>query len=96
MKFIAVCSFGVGSSMILRLSLEKAIRKLGINAEAENIDLSGARGVSCDAAFTSPQICEELKGAWRMPVYGIRRYMDVAEVTAAVQQFLQEHQMEGE
>lgn len=91
MKFIAVCSFGVGSSMILRLSLEKAIRNLGLDAEAENIDLSSARGVPCDAVFTSPEIAEEIGASWGKPVYGVRRYMDLAEVTAAVQRYLEEH-----
>ena len=60
MKFIAVCSFGVGSSMILRMSIEKAVRRLGIEAEAENIDISSAKGLPCDAVFTSIQIAEEI------------------------------------
>lgn len=91
MKFIAVCSFGVGSSMILRLSLEKAIARLGISAEAENIDLSSAKGFPCDAVFTSPQIAEEVGDSWRVPVYGVKKYMDVNEVTAALQRYLDEH-----
>ena len=91
MKFIAVCSFGVGSSMLLRMSLEKVIQKLGIPAEAENIDLSCARGVPCDAVFTSPQIAEEIGSSWGVPVYGVQRYMNVNEVTEAVQKFLSEH-----
>ena len=91
MKFIAVCSFGVGSSMILRLSLEKAIARLGLQAEAENIDLSSAQGFPCDAVFTSPQIAEEIGGSWRVPVYGVKRYMDVEEVTAAVQLYIDQH-----
>ena len=91
MKFIAVCSFGVGSSMLLRLSLEKAIAALGINAEAENIDLSCARGYPFDAVFTSPQIAEEIGTSWGVPVYGVQRYMNIQEVTEAVQTFLAEH-----
>ncbi|MGM9973923.1 MAG: PTS ascorbate transporter subunit IIB, partial [Clostridiaceae bacterium] len=31
MKALAVCGFGVGSSMILKMSLEKAFRELGIS-----------------------------------------------------------------
>jgi ascorbate PTS system EIIB component len=91
MKFLAVCSFGVGSSLILKLSLDKAMAKLGVAGEAANIDISSARGTACDAVFTSAQIAEELRPAMRVPVYGIKRYMDVAEVTAAVQQYLDEH-----
>jgi ascorbate PTS system EIIB component len=91
MKFLAVCSFGVGSSLILKLSLDKAMVKLGISGEASNIDISSARGTDCDAVFTSIQIAEELRSTMRVPVYGIKRYMDVAEVTAALQQYLDEY-----
>ncbi len=91
MRFLAVCSFGVGSSLILKLTLDKAMAKLGAEGEALNIDLSSARGTPCDAVFTSPQIAEELGAAMRVPVYGIKRYMDVAEVTAAVQRYLDEY-----
>jgi len=91
MKFIAVCSFGVGSSLILRLSLEKVIRKLGLDAEAENIDISSAKGVPCDAVFTSREIAEEIGDSWKVPVYGVKRYMDLEEVTAAVERYLAEH-----
>jgi len=91
MTFLAVCSFGVGSSLILKLSLDKAMAKLGISGEAYNIDLSSARGTPCAAVFTSPEIAEELRASLKVPVYGVRRYMDVNEVTAAVQQYLDEH-----
>ena len=92
MKFLAVCSFGVGSSLILKLSLDKAIAALQLSAEAENIDMSSARGTPCSAVFTSMEIAEELSGALPVPVYGIKRYMDVAEVQAAVERFLAERQ----
>ncbi|MEN6593531.1 MAG: PTS sugar transporter subunit IIB [Clostridiaceae bacterium] len=91
MTFLAVCSFGVGSSLILKLSLDKAIARLGVSGEAFNIDISSARGTPCDAVFTSPEIAEELKTSLKVPVYGVRRYMDVNEVTAAVQKYLEEH-----
>lgn len=91
MTFLAVCSFGVGSSLILKLSLDKAMAKLGVSGEACNIDLSSARGTPCDAVFTSPEIAEELKTSLKVPVYGVRRYMDVNEVAACVQRYLEEH-----
>ena len=91
MTFLAVCSFGVGSSLILKLSLDKALAKLGVAGEAFNIDLSSARGTPCDAVFTSPEIAEELRASLKVPVYGVRRYMDVTEVTSAVQKYLDEH-----
>ena len=35
MTFLAVCSFGVGSSLILKLSLDKALAKLGVSGESK-------------------------------------------------------------
>jgi len=29
MKILAVCGFGVGSSMVLKMTLEKAVKELG-------------------------------------------------------------------
>ncbi len=78
--------------MILRMSIEKAVRRLGIEAEAENIDISSAKGLPCDAVFTSIRIAEEIGDSWNVPVYGVQRYMDVDEVTRAVQKYLDEHQ----
>ena len=49
MKFVAVCGFGVGSSLILAMSLQKVADKLGIDAEVENTDLTSAHSIDCDA-----------------------------------------------
>jgi PTS system ascorbate-specific IIB component len=95
MTFLAVCSFGVGSSLILKLSLDKAMAQLGIRGEALNIDISSARGTACSAVFTSPEIADQLRAELHVPVYGIRRYMDVAEVTAAAKQYLDEYGKES-
>lgn len=42
MKILAVCGFGVGSSMVLKFTIEKALAELGIEAEVENTDLTSA------------------------------------------------------
>lgn len=44
MKFLAVCGFGVGSSMILKMTLEKVCRERNLDCEVENTDISSARG----------------------------------------------------
>ena len=88
MKFVAVCGFGVGSSLILAMSLQKVADKLGLDAEVENTDLTSAHSVDCDAIFTSPQLQPELSQRVSVPVYAVSRYMDLAEVETQVNQFL--------
>lgn len=91
MKFLAVCGFGVGSSMILRMSIEKVCKELNLDAEVENTDISSAHSAQCDAIFTSAELQAELQSSG-IPVYPIKKYMDLAEVKEAVQKFLAEHQ----
>lgn len=91
MKFLAVCGFGVGSSMVLKMTLEKAARKMGLeNVEVENTDISSAKGNRADAIFTSQEIADEIRSSTKSPVFPIKRYMDIKEVEAALTQFLKE------
>ncbi|MCI5774060.1 MAG: PTS sugar transporter subunit IIB [Erysipelotrichaceae bacterium] len=91
MKILAVCSVGVGSSMILAMTIEKACKELGVDAEVSNSDSSGARGADCDVIFTSEELKGELEGTIHQPIYAIKRYMDLAEVKSALQEYLNEH-----
>lgn len=87
MKILAVCGFGVGSSMVLKFTIEKALAELGIEAEVENTDLTSAQSMAADAIFTSYQLVEELKAAVRVPVFAVRNYMDKGEVGAQLAAF---------
>lgn len=92
MKFVAVCGFGVGSSLILAMSLQKVADKLGLDVEVENTDLTSAHSADCDAIFTSPQLQPELSQSVSVPVFAVTRYMDLTEVESQVRQFLNEKQ----
>ncbi len=86
--FLAVCGFGVGSSMVLKMSIEKAAKERNIDCEVENTDLSSAKGSNADAIFTSQELGDELKGSTKSPVFPIQRYMDKEEVGKALDDFL--------
>lgn len=92
MKFLAVCGFGVGSSMVLKMSIEKAAKERGLDVEVENTDISSAKGTDADAVFTSQELGDEVKGSTKAPVFPIKKYMDKEEVGAAIDQFLEENQ----
>ena len=59
MKILAVCGFGVGSSMVLKMSLDKVIKELGLKATVENTDLSTAKATMADVYFTSHELLPE-------------------------------------
>lgn len=84
MKVLAVCGFGVGSSMILKMSLEKTFKKLGIKASVDNTDISSAKSETCDVIFTSQELADELKRSAKVPVYAIKKYMDLNEIEQVI------------
>ncbi|AMC93962.1 PTS ascorbate transporter subunit IIB [Erysipelothrix larvae] len=88
MKILAVCGFGVGSSMILRMSIEKACKDLGIVAEVENTDVSSAQGAQVDLVFTSNELATQLRSSVKCPVVAIHRYMDKEEVKGKLQEYI--------
>ena len=90
MKILAVCGFGVGSSMVLKMSIDKVVKELGLKATVENTDLSTAKATPADVYFTSNELLGELNSSVKAPVYPIKKYMDVAEVRVQMEKFLNE------
>ncbi|AWM76201.1 MULTISPECIES: PTS sugar transporter subunit IIB [Lactobacillus] len=88
MKILAVCGFGVGSSMVLKMTLEKAVKELGIDAEVKNTDIASAKAEQADVYFTSAELKPDLESSTDKPVYAIKRYMDKDEVLKAMNAFL--------
>jgi len=87
-KFLAVCGFGVGSSMVLKMTIEKVCKQKGIDFDVENMDLSSAKTTDADAVFTSKELGDDLKKSVDVPVYPIKRFMDQDEVGEAVDDYL--------
>ncbi|MCL2014815.1 MAG: PTS sugar transporter subunit IIB [Defluviitaleaceae bacterium] len=90
MKVLAVCGFGVGSSMILKMSLDSVFDKHGVSAEVDNIDVTTAKSVPCDVIFTSAELKDEIQSSVSVPVYAVKKYMDKEEIDGIVTQFLAE------
>lgn len=91
-KFVAVCGFGLGSSMVLKMTVEKVAKSKGLDVEVETLDLSSAKGTKADAVFTSKELGDELRTTTDSPVYPIKRYMDQEEVGRALDDYIRTHQ----
>lgn len=92
MKILAVCGFGVGSSMVLKMSIDKVVKELGLKATVENTDLSTAKATPADVYFTSQELLSELKSSVKAPVYPIKKYMDAAEIRSQMEKYLNERE----
>ena len=49
MKIVAICGCGMGSSVILKMNAQKALKDLGIEATVENSDLATGKAAAADA-----------------------------------------------
>lgn len=62
LKVLAVCGVGMGSSLILKMTAEDALRRIGLPADVEHADLSSARGIAADVIVGQDMHTAELAG----------------------------------
>jgi ascorbate PTS system EIIB component len=74
---ITVCGVGMGSSLILRMNAEQALRELGVKAKVEATDMSSAKGINADVILGQAMHTDEFRGAAPV-VMAISNFMDVA------------------
>ncbi len=91
MKILAVCGFGVGSSMILKMTIQKALKDLEVEAEVVNTDLSDAGSYGADAIFTSPDFVGDLeKRVKNARLYPVKKYSDKEEIKGQLKKMLED------
>lgn len=72
---LTVCGVGMGSSLMLRMTVEDVLKRMGIAAKVEATDVSSARGMKADVIIGQGMHTEEFEG--RAPVVvGITNFMD--------------------
>lgn len=86
LKVLAVCGMGIGTALILRMQVEKALQRLNVAAEVELADVSTARALAMDADIivTSAELAEQL-GSVPGKIVTIKNYVDVNEMTEKLQ-----------
>lgn len=79
-KVLAVCGFGVGTSLILRMNIETVLNKNGIDAEVINADVTTGASVDCDIIFTSKELYSVLESQVSVPMIQIDNFMNNDEI----------------
>lgn len=79
MKILAVCGMGLGSSMVLKLTLGKVLKQVGLSADVEVTDIGSAHSQQADLIVTSAELAERLAGT-HIPVIVIKNYVDQKEM----------------
>jgi PTS system ascorbate-specific IIB component len=76
---------GIGTSVILKMNAEKAVSRLGLDADVEVADISSARGAAAtaDLVLTSAELAGELDGI-KPPVVVVDNFTDVDQITDTI------------
>lgn len=85
MKILAVCGMGIGTSMLLKMQVDKVIKTLGLTADVELADISTARGLamSADLIITSNELADRI-GDVKAPIVSVSNFMDLEGITKGV------------
>lgn len=77
---LAVCGFGVGSSMILKMKLDDIIKASGLDAEVLTADVGTASATPCDVIFTSGELEDTLKEKTHVPIVAVHNFVNRKEI----------------
>ena len=89
LKILAVCGMGVGTSILLKMQLDKVLKTLDIAADVELADISTARGlaVNADLIVTSNELVDRI-GDVNAPIIAVANFMDLNALTEGVRSAL--------
>lgn len=80
LKIIAVCGFGIGSSLILKMTIDDMLKAEGIAADSSPQDVTSVAGMQADLLFTSNELYPQVQGKVNCPIVVIENFLDVKEV----------------
>ena len=90
-----VCGVGCGSSLMLRMNVEKIAKAHGYEIRAYCGDVGTCCANECDVIFISKELGERIEGRAKVPVVEFDNFMNKAEVEektlAYLESFAAEH-----
>lgn len=89
-KIQAVCGFGCGSSLFLRMKIEEILKENNLEAEVFCGDIGTCTTVQCDAIFASSELAEQIVPRSKVPVIAITNFMNKEEIRGKTLSFLKE------
>ena len=60
MKITVVCGNGLGTSLMMEISIKNILKELAVNAEVDHVDLGSAKGTPSDIFIGTKDITEQL------------------------------------
>ncbi|QOX63503.1 PTS sugar transporter subunit IIB [Anoxybacterium hadale] len=87
-KIQAVCGFGCGSSLFLRMKIQDILRENNLEAEVFCGDIGTCTTAPCDVIFTSAELAEQIMSRTKVPVVPISNFMNKEEIREKTLLFL--------
>lgn len=87
LKIITVCGLGVGSSLILKMTVDSAMVQLGVKCDIEHWDMGTVKGKPCDFIVTTESFKKNFSEQDNV-VY-VKNIVDVGEVKQRLMEYLQ-------
>lgn len=87
LKVIAACGSGMGSSQIIKMKLEKAFKKLGVDADIYHTNVGDAKSQAnnYDVVFCSASLVGTFTGV-KATVIGLKNLLSEKEMADQIQE----------
>ena len=76
----AVCGFGIGSSLMLKIQIEDILKKNNLEADTLCSDLASCLSNRCDVIFVSRELVDRIESRAQVPIVVIDDFMDTNEL----------------
>ncbi|AAZ44459.1 PTS sugar transporter subunit IIB [Mesomycoplasma hyopneumoniae] len=92
LKIVAACGNGMGTSMIIKLKVQKIVKELGIDATVEALSMGQSKGLtnSVDIIIASKHLVSEFSQKQKAKIVGVTNLMDENEIKSALTPVLKE------
>lgn len=87
LRILAVCGMGLGSGLVLKMTLEKVLKDLGVKARVEVSDIGSASSMQSDLIVTSEEFGKVLEKAG-VKIITIKNYVDYNEMKQKITEAL--------
>ncbi|MBN3534832.1 PTS sugar transporter subunit IIB [Mycoplasma procyoni] len=90
LKIVAACGNGMGTSMIIKLKVQKIVKEFGIDAQVEALSMGQSKGMtnSVDIIISSKHLSSEFDHNQMAKIVGVTNLMDENEIRTALKEAL--------
>lgn len=88
-KVLCICGHGLGSSMMLRMTVETVLAEMGINANVETTCVAEAGGylIGIDMIIISPELRKLVEIPNSIEVIEVINFLDKKEIAAKLENY---------